>query len=122
MKVIIAGSRNFNDYPSLKKKMDHFRKEHEVTEIVSGAAPGADALGEQYAHENGIPVRLFPADWHQHKRAAGPIRNKQMADYADCLIAVWDGSSKGTKNMIENMHKQKKPVYVAMFNIQIEAQ
>ena len=46
MKVIIAGSRNFNDYPSLKKKMDHFRKEHEVTEIVSGAAPGADAEGK----------------------------------------------------------------------------
>ena len=121
MKVIIAGSRNFADYPSMKKKMDNFCKENKISEIVSGAAKGADAMGEKYAEENGIPVKLFPADWDTHKRAAGPIRNAQMADYADCLIAIWDGSSRGTKNMIDNMHKRKKPVYVMMFNIEVTA-
>ena len=122
MKVIIAGSRDFKDYPSLKKKMDNFCKDHKVSEIVSGGAKGADALGEQYATENNIKLTIFPADWDTHKRAAGPIRNAQMADYADCLIAIWDGSSRGTKNMIENMHKRKKQVYVAMFNIEVTTQ
>ena len=112
MKTIIAGSRTFMDYKLLLSKVDHYRKDHEITEIVSGGADGADHMGELYAHSNGITLKVFPADWKTHGRAAGPIRNKQMADYADCLIAVWDGQSKGTKNMIETMHKQKKPVYI----------
>lgn len=112
MKTIIAGWRNFTDYNHLKEKIDYYRQTHEITEIVSGAAPGADTLGVQYAMNNNIEYRLFPADWKKHGRAAGPIRNKEMADYSDCLIAVWDGKSKGTKNMIENMHKQNKPVYI----------
>lgn len=119
MKVIIAGSRNFSDYSALKKKIDEFQQKHQITEIVSGGAEGADRLGEIYAEENGIPVEIFPADWSKNGKAAGPIRNRQMANYADALLAVWDGSSKGTKNMIEEMHKLKKPVFVAMFNFSL---
>ena len=55
---------------------------------------------------------MFNADWNKHGRAAGPMRNKQMADYADVLIAVWDGQSKGTKNMIDQMNKLNKPVFI----------
>lgn len=112
MKTIIAGSRTFLDYKLLMSKVDHYRKDHKITEIVSGGADGADHMGELYAHSNGIELKVFPANWKTHGRAAGPIRNKQMADYAECLIAVWDGQSKGTKNMIETMHKQNKPVYI----------
>jgi hypothetical protein len=114
MKVIIAGSRDFTDYNLLKTKIDHMRfdGQFKIDEIVSGAACGADQMGENYAANNNIPVKEFPADWNTHGKAAGPIRNKQMAEYADALIAVWDGKSKGTKNMIETMNKLKKPVYV----------
>lgn len=113
MKTIIAGCRTFKDYALLKEKLNHYRNyTGNIYEVVSGGADGADFLGEKYAVENGIPIKHFPADWNTHGRAAGPIRNKQMADYADCLIAVWDGKSKGTKNMIDNMNKLKKPVYM----------
>lgn len=115
MKAIIAGSRNYNNYVYLKQQVDYFR-EHQfdakITEIVSGGARGVDSMGERYAAENDISLKIFPADWNKHGKAAGHIRNRQMADYADILIAVWDGESKGTKNMIDTMQKLKKPVFV----------
>lgn len=101
MKTIIAGSRNFSDYDALKTICD----KHQITEVVCGGAKGADALGERYAQENNIPVKYFRADWDKYGRSAGPIRNEQMAQYADFLIAFWDGQSKGTDNMIRNAKK-----------------
>lgn len=112
MKTIIAGCRGFNDYKLLKEKVDYYRKDHVITEVVSGTARGADYLGEEYANENGIPIKSFPADWDNYGKAAGPIRNRQMAEYADVLIAVWDGKSKGTNNMIIEMNKLMKPVFL----------
>jgi len=53
----------------------------------------------------------FPADWDTHGRAAGPIRNKQMAEYGDALLLIWDGESRGSANMKSNMKKLGKPVY-----------
>lgn len=97
MKTIIAGSRYFADYTQLHVECS----KHTITEVVSGGAPGADALGERWAEARGIPVTKFPADWRTHKRAAGPIRNAKMARYAEALIAFWDGASPGTKNMID---------------------
>lgn len=73
---------------------------HMEIEIVSGMSDGADRLGELYAEENGYGIKEFSADWANHGDSAGPIRNKQMAEYANALIAFWDGSSKGTKIMI----------------------
>lgn len=64
---------------------------------------GADLLGKKWAILNGVPIKNFPADWDKYGKAAGPIRNAQMAEYADYLIAFWDGKSRGTKNMIETM-------------------
>lgn len=101
MKVIIAGSRNFNDYKKLCKICDHLLQFQSEIEIVSGTAKGADRLGEQYAKERGYAIKQFPADWNNYGKAAGPKRNQQMAEYADALVAFWDGKSRGTKNMIE---------------------
>ena len=101
MKVIIAGGRDFHNYELLKEKCDVILGRQTEIEIVSGKAKGADKLGEQYAEEKGYPVTLFPADWDEHGKAAGFRRNLEMANYADCLIAFWDGKSKGTKMMIE---------------------
>lgn len=112
MKTIIAGSRDYTNYAHVETMLDYFRKDHVITEIVSGGARGADAIGEQYAKENKIDLKVFPADWNKHGRAAGPIRNAQMGDYADQLVAVWDGKSKGTKNMIDYMNKLMKPVFI----------
>lgn len=108
-RVIIAGGRDFNDYPLLKAKCDNILAEKTATHriiVVSGAAKGADSLGEQYAREKGYTIEQYPADWNTHGRAAGPIRNAQMANSADALIAFWDGQSKGTKSMI-NIAKTK---------------
>ncbi len=108
-KVIIAGGRHFSDYELLAEKCDYFLQEKRLTHeviIVSGHASGADTLGEIYAQERGLTCEQHPADWKKNGRAAGPIRNAEMAACADALIAFWDGSSKGTASMI-NLAKKK---------------
>ena len=101
MKVIIAGGRDFNDYELLYEKCESIlSRVTEPIEIVSGCAEGADTLGERYANAKGYDVVLFPANWKAFGKYAGPIRNGIMADYADSLIAFWDGRSPGTGNMI----------------------
>ena len=66
----------------------------QVTEIVSGGAKGVDRLGEWYARQRGLPCKAFPAQWAKYGKSAGPIRNAEMAEYADYGVAVWDGVSK----------------------------
>jgi len=101
-RVIIAGGRDFSDYALLKSTMDTLLSniKKDVT-VVCGKARGADTLGEQYAKERGYAVAYFPADWDKYGKAAGFIRNRQMAQNADALVAFWNGKSRGTKNMIE---------------------
>jgi hypothetical protein len=110
MKVIIAGSRSICDRELVRKAIADSR--FHVTEVVCGGAAGVDAIGQDWAWERFLPVRVFPADWSQHGKAAGMIRNQQMATYADALIAVWDGESPGTQHMIEFARKAKRKVYV----------
>lgn len=100
MKVIIAGCRDFNDYELLKAEVNILLLKNRVEEIVSGCATGADTLGERYANENNIRVKRFPANWGEHGKKAGYLRNKQMAEYATHCICFWDGKSKGTEMMI----------------------
>jgi len=110
MKVIIAGKRDFNNYELLKSSIISLNLE--INEIVSGKAKGADLLGEKFAIENKKPIKEFPANWKKYNRAAGPIRNKEMAEYSDVLIAFWDQKSKGTKSMIELAKKNNLIVHV----------
>lgn len=115
MKVIIAGGRDFDDYALMKRKLDHLFSKRMPDEIVSGGARGADALGERYAKEHDIALKLFPANWSEHGWAAGHIRNAEMADYADALVAYWDAVSRGTKNMIETAKKKGLDVRVIYY-------
>ncbi len=116
MKIIIAGSRDFNDYSLLKEKSNFLlSKTTENIEIVSGGARGADYLGEKYASENKLKLKIFPADWIKYGRGAGFVRNKQMAEYADALIAFWDGKSSGTKMMIELAKEMNLKVKVILY-------
>ena len=109
MRAIIAGKRDFTDKQFAFKTLDAiFKKTGMPDEIIEGGAKGADALGHAYAKERGIATKRFPAAWSLHGKAAGPIRNRQMAEYAHksqdgkaMLIAFWDGSSRGTANMIK---------------------
>ena len=110
MKVIIAGGREITDFNAVKTA--YFKSDFIATEVVSGAARGVDYLGEVLAKNIGIPVKRFPADWNKYGRTAGPIRNAQMAEYADALIAVWDGESKGTANMIIQAREKGLDVFI----------
>jgi hypothetical protein len=108
-KVIVAGSRTFNteaDYGQLQAKMDELILEHGLPdEIVSGGARGPDRFGERYASENQLAVTRFIPDWDRYSKKAGMLRNKDMGNYADTLVAFWDGRSKGTRHMIEYAYK-----------------
>lgn len=113
MKVIIAGSRDIYNYELLEEVM---RSSDIVpTEIISGGASGVDKLGEQWAEENNLPIHQFYADWSIHGKSAGPIRNRQMAENADALIALWDGQSRSTQDMIEQAVSKK--LYIEVYFI-----
>ncbi len=98
MRTIIAGSRNITDINVVREAVK--KSKFSITEVVSGCAKGVDKLGEEIAKELGLPIKRFPAKWDEYGKRAGFIRNEEMAEYADALIAVWDGKSKGTKHII----------------------
>lgn len=110
MRVIIAGSRTITDYSvvALAIKTSGFP----VTEVVCGMARGVDNLGLEWALNTDTPVKRMPADWRKHGLSAGFKRNTEMAAYAEALIAVWDGHSRGTKQMIEAAKARRLKIYV----------
>lgn len=116
MKLIIAGSRTLKITPHfITTMMEQFNiVVPNDSELISGHCNGVDVAGEKWADYLkilGIKVILFLPDWETHGKAAGPIRNRQMAEYADILLLIWDGQSKGSLNMKQEMVKLKKPVY-----------
>lgn len=115
MKVIIAGGRDFLDYDLLKSICDHMLSNLNSVEIVSGGAKGADLLGERYANESGIPCKIFPADWEKYGKGAGYKRNSEMAVYANCLIAFWNGESRGTRHMINTAKKHGLQIKIVRY-------
>lgn len=110
MKTIIAGSRSIGNYQLVVNCIAKSR--FKITEVVCGEANGVDKLGKEWAKKNKIPVKSFPAEWNKYGNAAGPIRNAQMADYGQALIAIWDGESKGTYNMIRTAQKNNLRIYI----------
>ena len=114
-RLVIAGSRDFNDYTLLSKAVDKHlgdKVDNAKIIIISGTAPGADQLGERYAKERGYKLECYPADWGHYGKAAGPVRNMNMANVADDVIVFWDGESSGTKNMIETAKAKSIPCTV----------
>ena len=115
MRLIVVGSRQFDSEKHQVLIFDYLDRLHSnktITEVVCGVARGPDSIGEEWATSRGVKVAYFPAAWDTYKNAAGPIRNKQMGDYAECLVAFWDGKSRGTKHMMDVMIKQQKPYYL----------
>jgi len=111
MKTIIAGSRGITDFEVVKAAA--LSAPWEFSEIVSGGARGVDYLGEQFGDGINVPVTIFKANWNKYGKSAGYKRNVEMADYAEALIAVWDGVSKGTKHMIDIATKKGLRVYIS---------
>ena len=113
MKVIIAGSRSIKNPTIVYAAIQASR--FTITEVICGFAKGVDMIGLEWAKDNGLPYRIFPAQWvdrdGERNMQAGFERNERMADYADALIAVWDGFSGGTKHMMQCMGKRAKPIY-----------
>lgn len=112
MKVIIAGMRDYVPYRKDGQLIAEMLLSLGCTEVVSGGAKGADAYGESIAQYMEIPVKIFPAQWSTFGKSAGPRRNREMAIYADALIAVWDNMSKGTFNMISQARTQGLDVHI----------
>lgn len=110
VRVIIAGSRGYKG-GALGIERAVKASGFEVGTVISGAARGADLAGERWAEANGIPCESYPADWDKYGKKAGAIRNQQMADVADALIALWDGQSRGTRDMIERMAAKPTIIY-----------
>ena len=115
MKVIVAGSRTFDDKALAFAKLDRILANTADCTIVSGGARGADRIGEAYARARGIKCEVYATDWSRG-RGAGYERNRQMAAVADALVAFWDGASRGTADMIRLMETAGKPVRVVRFS------
>lgn len=117
-RVIVAGGRDFKDYWFLEEKLDLILSNLDEIEIISGGQVstdgkerwGADYFGELYANKRGYPVKKFLANWDKYGKAAGPKRNKEMAEYATHLVAFPGG--KGTKNMIEEAKKMNLKIRI----------
>jgi hypothetical protein len=109
MKVIIAGSRSITDPREVEAAIRE--SGFEIAEVVCGGARGVDMLGCEWAQERGIPVAWYPAEWDRYGKSAGYRRNEKMALYADALIAVWDGESRGTKHMLDIAHREGLQVF-----------
>ena len=111
-RVIVAGTRTFDDYKLLEEKLDKIFKNHRPTSIVCGEAKGADTLGKEYAKKHNIHVDSFPANWEKYGKQAGYIRNEEMAKNAEALIAFHKDNSAGTKHMIETAKKNNLQIRV----------
>jgi len=123
--LIVAGGRDFDDVEMMNEAMYRF-PDILTAEFVNGMCEtGADLLAREYARKRGRKVHEFPADWDKHKKAAGPIRNEEMAKFVatqveritpaqvrGVLIAFWDGRSAGTRSMINLALKYGLEVHV----------
>lgn len=113
MNIVVGGSRFFDDYKFLSTSLDKiFAEINEEITIISGHCRGVDPMAERYAKERGINLIIKEPQWGIYGKAADPIRNKQMLQSGDLVIAFWDGHSRGTLDLIINARKLSKPVEI----------
>jgi hypothetical protein len=124
MRILIAGSRTYNDYNNFCDIMDFIIKEYTNgnIEIVSGGAKGADTLAEKYAKEKQLPITIFPAKWEEYGKSAGFIRNVEMHNYINevsnrMCVCFWDGLSRGTQHNFKLCKKFDTPLICYNYTI-----
>lgn len=113
--LAVVGSRGMNDFDLLEKEILKLYKIENIKYIVSGGAIGADTLAEQFANKYSIQTIILKPNWDKIGKSAGLIRNKDIIDTADEIIAFWDGESPGTRNSIYLARKAKKKINIIMF-------
>ena len=113
--VAIVGSRTFNNYSFLKRKIEETTRDIIIEQIISGGAKGADKLAEQFAKENNIPIKILKPDWKKGKWA-GFERNTNIINQSDIVFAFYNGTSKGTLDSIKKAEKLNKKLYIFEIN------
>lgn len=113
MKCVIAGSRSISNYAIIEQAVKE--SNFNISTVISGTAIGVDTLGEQYARNYNLSVIRMPAKWNIYGKKAGHIRNAEMAKECDCAIIIWDGVSRGAKNMVLNMQRVRKPYFLYLW-------
>jgi hypothetical protein len=116
VKLTIVGSRDFNDYEYLKSTIEQEFENKQIELIISGGANGADKLAERYAAEHNIPTKIVYPDWKKYGKKAGPMRNEEIINESDTVLAFWDRQSRGTKSSINLSKRYKKRLIVKSFN------
>lgn len=114
MKIAIIGSRSFKDTSLLESILEKYKDV--ITRVISGAATGADTMGELWAKKNSIPTTIYKPDWKTYGKSAGFIRNELIIKDCDLCIAFWDGKSRGTAHSISLCKKFKKQVHIVQYN------
>lgn len=116
MKLIVSGTRDIWDNVAVKEAFDFVQREINVTEVITGGALGVDTLADKIAREKKLDRTIMPANCEKHKLSAGPRRNLRMANYGEVLLAVWDGESPGTRDMIILAEKYNMPRYIFLYD------
>lgn len=111
LNIAVIGSREFNDYSLLESTLN----EYNINQIISGGAKGADSLAETYAEAYNIPTTIFLPDWNKYGRSAAFIRNKDIVEASQLVIAFWDGTSRGTEHSIKHAYKLSIPVVIKQY-------
>ena len=107
MKVAIVGSRDI-DMPDIGRYVSN------AEEIVSGGAVGVDSCAAEFANKHGLKLTVFLPQYERYGRAAPIVRNKEIVDYSDKVVAFWNGRSKGTMSVIKYAKKAGKPCEVVI--------
>lgn len=120
MKILVVGSRGFDDYELLKSILNDIIKDKTDIEIVSGGANGADKLAEAYAKEYGYKCTVIRPDWQGYGKSAGYIRNNKMHEYIShspdrLCITFWDGISRGTQHSFALAEKYDNPIQIIKY-------
>jgi len=110
-RVAIVGSRDWEDHQMVR---DYVYSLDEDDTVVSGGARGVDQWAQIYAEERGLKTLIFPADWDTHGKKAGHLRNHDIVENCDRLVAFWNGSSPGTKHSSELARKTGKPALILL--------
>lgn len=118
MRTIIAGGRDITDYGKLLAAVAACP--WKITTVVNGGARGVDTMAVRWASENHIMSLTYSADWGTHGKVAGPMRNRLMAADAQALLALWDGQSPGTRNMIEEARNNKLRIHIFRVDVDLD--
>lgn len=118
MKLAIVGSREFTDYDYMVRNIKKHIDISKIRVIISGGAKGADHLAKRFANDHKIPIIEYLPDWKKYGKKAGMIRNKDIIDNSNYVIAFWNGQSVGTKDSIELAKKNNLPLIIIRYDVE----